>query len=137
MKNKTPLTIRFIAWLFPKLERFAPSLANKYFIYIFFTPFHYREPEKEREFLKTAKQFRITSDNKAVQCYRWGDKGPRIMLIHGWAGRTGQFRKIIPALLDAGFQVVAFDGPAHGKSEGNGRKANGHPGVRSRDENTG
>lgn len=117
-KNKTPLTIRFIAWLFPKLERFAPSLADKYFVYIFFTPFHYKEPEKEKVFLKTAQQFRITSDNKQIQCYRWGDTGPRIMFIHGWAGRTGQFIKMIPQLVAAGFQVVAFDGPAHGKSEG-------------------
>jgi pimeloyl-ACP methyl ester carboxylesterase len=117
-KNKTPWTIRFIAWLFPKLERFAPSLANRYFIYIFFTPFHYTEPEKEKEFLKSAKAFRIVSDGKSIQCYRWGDEGPKLLLVHGWAGRTGQFRKMIPQLVGAGFQVVSFDGPAHGRSEG-------------------
>lgn len=117
-KNKTPLTIRFISWLFPRLERIAPSLANRYFIYIFFTPFHYREPEKEKVFLKTAKEFRITSDGKSIQCYRWGEAGPKVMLVHGWAGRTGQFRKMIPQLIGAGFRVVAFDGPAHGRSEG-------------------
>lgn len=118
MKNKTPFTIRFIAWLFPKLEKVAPWLANRYFIYIFFTPFHYREPEKEKEFLKSAKDFRITVDNKNIQCYRWGSTGPKIMLIHGWAGRTGQFRKMIPEFVKAGFQVVGFDGPAHGRSDG-------------------
>ncbi len=40
------------------------------------------------------------------------------MLVHGWAGRAGQFRSIIPALLAKGFQIIAFDGPAHGRSEG-------------------
>ena len=118
MKNKTPFTIRFIAWLFPKLETFAPWLANRYFIYIFFTPFHYREPDKEKQFLKSAKEFRVTVDNKSVQCYRWGNKGPKLLLVHGWAGRTGQFRKMIPQFVDAGFQVIAFDGPAHGRSDG-------------------
>jgi pimeloyl-ACP methyl ester carboxylesterase len=44
--------------------------------------------------------------------------GEKIMLVHGWAGRAGQFRTIIPALLAKGFQVIAFDGPAHGRSEG-------------------
>jgi pimeloyl-ACP methyl ester carboxylesterase len=117
-KNKTPLMIRFVGWLFPKLERIAPALADKYFIYIFFTPFHYREPEKEREFLTSATAFAISVDNKHVQCYRWGAAGPKVMLVHGWAGRAGQFRKIIPQLIDAGFQVIAFDGPAHGRSEG-------------------
>ena len=38
--------------------------------------------------------------------------------MHGWAGRATQFRKFIPPLIDAGFRVVGFDGPAHGDSEG-------------------
>jgi pimeloyl-ACP methyl ester carboxylesterase len=117
-KNKTPIAIRVVAWLFPKLERIAPSLANRYFIHIFFTPFHYQEPEKEKEFIKSAKKFEVQLMNKRVQCYRWGDVGPKVMLVHGWAGRTGQFRALIPALVNAGFQAIAFDGPAHGRSEG-------------------
>lgn len=117
-KNQTPLAIRLVKWLFPKLEKIAPSLANRYFIHIFFTPFHYNEPGKEREFLKTSKTFEITAANKRVQCYRWGTSGPKILLVHGWAGRTGQFREIIPRLIEAGFQVIAFDGTAHGRSEG-------------------
>jgi hypothetical protein len=38
--------------------------------------------------------------------------------MHGWAGRATQFRKFIPPLNKEGFQVVGFDGPAHGQSEG-------------------
>lgn len=117
-KSKVPFTIRFIRWFFPKLERIAPSLANKYFIYIFFTPFHYREPEKEVEFLKSAEKFELTVNGKRVQCYRWSNKGPKVMFIHGWAGRTGQFRALIPSFVAAGFHVIAFDGPAHGRSDG-------------------
>lgn len=117
-KNKTPLAIRFVSWIFPKLERIAPSLANRYFIYIFFTPFHYKEPEKEKEFLSSATWFHLTMYSKRVQCYRWGNAGPRVMCVHGWAGRAGQFREMVPALVKAGFQVYAFDGPAHGRSEG-------------------
>jgi pimeloyl-ACP methyl ester carboxylesterase len=68
--------------------------------------------------MKTATEFSITVNGKYIQCYRWGETGPKVLLVHGWAGRAGQFRKMIPALLKAGFQVVAFDGPAHGKSDG-------------------
>ena len=117
-KNKTPLALRIVPWLFPKVEAIAPSLAHKYFIHLFYTPFHYKTPEKEKEIIKASKEFSITINNKRVQCYRWGTMGPRIMVVHGWAGRAGQFRAIIPALLAKGFQVVAFDGPAHGRSEG-------------------
>ncbi|MEK6780062.1 MAG: alpha/beta hydrolase [Bacteroidota bacterium] len=41
-----------------------------------------------------------------------------MLLVHGWAGRAGQFRKFIPKLLENNFRAVAFDGPAHGSSEG-------------------
>ncbi|HZY80780.1 MAG TPA: alpha/beta hydrolase [Cyclobacteriaceae bacterium] len=117
-KDKTPLAIRFVRWAYPKVEKIFPALAHRYFIHVFYTPFHYTPPESEKTFMKTAKEFSITVGGKYIQCYRWGESGPKVLLVHGWAGRAGQFRKIIPALLAAGFQVVAFDGPAHGKSEG-------------------
>jgi pimeloyl-ACP methyl ester carboxylesterase len=41
------------------------------------------------------------------------------LFVHGWAGRATQFKRFFPVLIKAGFRVVAFDGPAHGKSEGN------------------
>jgi len=117
-KNKTPFALRFIQWFFPKLEALAPSLAHRYFIHLFYTPFHYKLPEKEEQLLKTSKEFTVTVDGKRIQCYRWGTMGRKVLLVHGWAGRAGQFRSMIPALLTHGFQAVAFDGPAHGKSEG-------------------
>jgi pimeloyl-ACP methyl ester carboxylesterase len=117
-KNKVPFILRFIHWFFPKLEIIAPSLAHRYFIHIFYTPLHYKTPEKEIELLKTAKEFSLTYDGKQIQCYKWGTMGPKVLLVHGWAGRAGQFRSIIPALLAKGFQPIAFDGPAHGRSQG-------------------
>lgn len=118
-KNKVPLALKIIPWLYPKLEAIAPSLAHKYFIHIFYTPFRYKEPEKEKELINVAHRFSVTiSNNIRIQCYRWGSMGPKIFLVHGWAGRAGQFRGIIPALLSKGYQCVALDGPAHGRSDG-------------------
>ncbi len=117
-KNKVPFLLRLIPWLFPKLEAVAPSLAHRYFIHLFYTPFKYQTPEKEKEILKASTGFHVIVDGKRIQCYRWGSTGRKVMLVHGWAGRAGQFRGIIPSLLAHGFQCVAFDGPAHGKSEG-------------------
>lgn len=118
-KNKVPLALKIIPWVYPKLEAIAPSLAHKYFIHLFYTPFRYQEPEKEKELIKTAHRFSVTiTNNITIQCYRWGSMGPKVLLVHGWAGRAGQFRSIIPALLAKGYQCVAFDGPAHGRSDG-------------------
>jgi pimeloyl-ACP methyl ester carboxylesterase len=54
-----------------------------------------------------------------VQCYQWGDETkPYVLVVHGWAGRSTQFRCFIPQFGKAGYRVIGFDGPAHGKSEG-------------------
>lgn len=49
--------------------------------------------------------------------YEWG-QGPAVLLVHGWgANATHMGRMVLPLVL-AGFRVVAFDAPAHGRSSG-------------------
>lgn len=47
----------------------------------------------------------------------WG-QGPAVLLVHGWGGRSGQLHAFVPPLVEAGYRVVALDGPAHGESPG-------------------
>jgi len=49
---------------------------------------------------------------------RWGHRGPVVLAIHGWEGRAAQFRSIGEAVAAHGFQLVAMDAPAHGRSPG-------------------
>ena len=116
-KDKTPPLLKLIKWGFPKLEKIAPILAYRYFIKIFFTPLRYAIPEKEKEIASKAEKFTFEVNGKKVQGYKWG-QGPIVIFIHGWAGRATQFRKFIELFTMNGFQTVAFDGPAHGLSEG-------------------
>lgn len=53
---------------------------------------------------------------------RWGEHGPRILALHGWEGRASQFRGLGERLAARGYQLVALDAPAHGRSPG--REAN-------------
>ncbi len=116
-KDKTPLPLKIVRWLYPKVERVFPAVAHRYFIKVFFTPLHYGIPEKERKAETFAEKFSIEVAGKTIQCYTWG-KGKPVLLVHGWAGRTTQFRRFVKPLTAAGFQVVGFDGPAHGNSSG-------------------
>lgn len=52
-----------------------------------------------------------------LSALRWGS-GPTVLLMHGWEGRPTQFAGLIGALVEAGYGVVALDGPAHGRSPG-------------------
>lgn len=111
--------IRLIRKVFPVMESLSPGLATRVFSQLFFTPFHYGFPEKEREWIMKANSSVLTIDGRNIQIYEWGDsKNPYLLLIHGWAGRGTQFRKFITPALNLGYRIVAFDGPAHGKSQG-------------------
>jgi pimeloyl-ACP methyl ester carboxylesterase len=116
-RSKVPFLLRVVRWGFPKLEKVAPWLAKKYFIRIFFTPLNYKVPEKELVAEQKAEKFEVYLDKKKIQCYSWGE-GPVVLVAHGWAGRATQFRKFIEPFTSAGFKVVGFDGPAHGRSDG-------------------
>src|SRR5262245_28927912 len=118
-RDKTPLLIRLMQWVFPKLERWVPTLAERMFRLVFYVPIGYPVPEKEREAEARAKRISLTAAGKRVQGYSWGSEGhPYVLFMHGWAGRTTQFRKFLDPLIREGFRAVGFDGPAHGKSEG-------------------
>jgi pimeloyl-ACP methyl ester carboxylesterase len=117
-QNKTPLPLRIIPVVFPWIEKFAPWVADRFFIYLFFTPMKYRTPEKEKKAESFSEQFTIRVLEKNIQCYRWGNADKTVLVIHGWAGRATQFRRFVKPLMKAGYQVVGFDGPAHGKSDG-------------------
>lgn len=116
-KPQIPFALRTIKWMFPKVERIAPRLASRWFIKLFFSPPKFPFPKQEKAVINEAQRFNIKINNHTVQCYRWGS-GPVVLLVHGWAGRAGQFRTFIPFLTNAGYQVIAFDAPAHGLTEG-------------------
>ena len=116
-KFHIPLAIRFIRWALPRLEMIAPNAAHNWFVKLFFSPPRYTIPQAEREVLQQAQRSKLYIADVPVEVYTWGS-GPVVLLVHGWAGRASQFRNFVPYLTDRGYQVVAFDAPAHGNSKG-------------------
>src|SRR5258706_9279956 len=54
-----------------------------------------------------------------IATWRWGSRdAPAVILAHGWGGCAAQMRAFVFPLLSAGYQVIAYDQPAHGVSEG-------------------
>ncbi len=118
-KSNIPFLLRAVRWLYPKLEKWMPLLADRIFRLVFYVPLSYPVPEKEREVAASANKSTLRVGNKAIQLYGWGDKSrPYVLFVHGWAGRATQFRKFIPAVNEAGYYVLGLDGPAHGMSSG-------------------
>jgi len=60
----------------------------------------------------------IPSPHGDLAAWVWGDGPKTALLVHGWAGRGLQLGAFVEPLVDAGYRVVAYDGPAHGESPG-------------------
>ncbi|MDK8462570.1 alpha/beta fold hydrolase [Marinobacter sp. SS13-12] len=54
---------------------------------------------------------------RTIPVYSWG-QGPAILGVHGWAGAGIQFGAWVNPLVEAGYRVVLFDAPAHGRAQG-------------------
>ena len=48
----------------------------------------------------------------------WGESGPLVLALHGWRGRTTQFRPLAARLVTKGMRTLALDLPGHGSSVG-------------------
>ena len=71
---------------------------------------------EDRQVLDAAKRFQFGHDPQRV-AWRWGS-GPTVVLAHGWGGRGAQMVKLAAAIANSGYEVVVFDGQAHGESPG-------------------
>ncbi len=78
--------------------------------------------EKLGPLLGQAEASRIGTPDAIVQTYLWRtDSAPsrgRVLLIHGWTGQALIMGLFVRPLLQAAFDVVALDLPAHGRSTG-------------------
>jgi len=98
------------------LASLSPSLTAALARQLMFRVRRFPRPAWEEELLATAARHqRIPLRDGQLWTWSWGE-GPPVLLVHGWEGRGTQLGRFIPALLDRGLGVVAFDGPGHGLS---------------------
>ncbi len=97
----------------------APRFAVKQAMDRFMTPPRFPQPEAEHALLANAAAMDLVMPLGSIRAWRFGERAaPVILFSHGWGGRGAQFRSFVPALLDAGYQVILFDHIGHGQSTG-------------------
>jgi alpha-beta hydrolase superfamily lysophospholipase len=76
-------------------------------------------PRREKPWMEGATEEFMEIEGYRIATYTWGPKdAPAVLLVHGWEGRGSQMGAFVAPLREAGYRVVAFDAPAHGKSDG-------------------
>jgi pimeloyl-ACP methyl ester carboxylesterase len=100
------------------LELVSKKLAAKFV----FSLFQKTNPSKvrkiEQRILDSVNRYFLQSQHGKVAVYRWGKGRKTVVLVHGWNARATRFYRIINALRGCGYQVIAFDIPGHGESDG-------------------
>jgi len=102
------------------LARISPIKAGKVGLELFCTPRKGRVlTAKEMRFIKGAEEtIALPFENYTLNMYRWGKGERKLMLAHGYESNTSRWRALVPLLVREGYEVVAFDAPAHGLSGG-------------------
>jgi len=115
--RRPSLAVRLIRTAFATLGSLFPRVAGRRAYRLWFRTHRRPESAAETRWLQTAHRSTVQVDQTEVVTYRWG-VGPTVLLVHGWNGRGIQLGGLAQALAAAGYQAVAFDAPAHGRSPG-------------------
>ncbi|MEJ2361042.1 MAG: alpha/beta fold hydrolase [Gammaproteobacteria bacterium] len=119
-KNRAPLKLLLMQQGFRGLGLLVPSLAARLAYRQWSATRRFRESEHDRRWRVQARLQMLDHPCGRIAVYHWGQPDrPVVICVHGWNGRASQFASMLPMLLRAGYQVVAFDAPGHGKSQGN------------------
>lgn len=119
-KTHTPMKLMLVRLGFRILGLLAPALAAAWAYRLWSSTHRFRESEHDRRWRQQARLQVLPHRYGRIAIYHWGEpERPVVLCVHGWNGRASQFSSMLPALLKAGYQVVAFDAPGHGNSAGN------------------
>ncbi|WP_300025859.1 alpha/beta hydrolase [uncultured Maribacter sp.] len=103
--------LNVLVWLSPK------KAAKKAFL-VFIKVRKGRVLPHQKTFLDNAKLEVLSLDKNDIQVYNWHGNKETVLLVHGWESNTWRWHKLIAKLQKVGYNIVAFDAPAHGYSSG-------------------
>ena len=69
-------------------------------------------------FLATAKSVTRQINRLDIREYQWEGSGETVLLVHGWESNAGRWRNLVKKLIQADYNIIAFDAPGHGRSSG-------------------
>ncbi len=85
---------------------------------IFCTPFRKAKKKTPRVFEK-AEKLSFECEGNIIKGYRFNHPAEKkVLIIHGFESTVRNFDRYVTPLIRKGYEVLAFDGPAHGRSTG-------------------
>jgi pimeloyl-ACP methyl ester carboxylesterase len=118
MKIKQFLAIKLIRTKIKLLSLLSSRRAAEEAFRLFSTPLKQKKTTKPAAF-NLAEQLYLKLYGLKVKGYRWNkNKREKVLILHGFSSSAYKFSHYVAPLIEKGYQVIAFDAPAHGSSEG-------------------
>jgi len=118
MKFKQKVALRYIQTKFRLLASISKKKAAEKAFELFCTP-QFRNVKKLPAIFEEAEKLNFKFQHFNIVGYCWNKGGSRkALVIHGFESSVINFDKYINALIKKGYEVLAFDAPAHGRSSG-------------------
>jgi len=116
-KNTSPILLRT---LFSLGSWIAPRATIARAVRIFCTPSASARRRAFEADEEGAQSFALDVGAHRVQVYQWGDPSSQayVLIAHGWSDFALRFLPLVKTLRAAGYAVVTFDQPGHGRSSG-------------------
>lgn len=99
----------------------SPRKAAEQAFRVFCTPYSRGIKQKEPAIFHKAIRHSLFFEGLNTKGFQWmpdEPNGQKILIVHGFGSYSYKFEKYIQPLLKKGFEILAFDAPAHGMSEG-------------------
>lgn len=98
----------------------APRFASKKALNLFATPRKGRYTNKQMQLIDSATLNTLEYEGLEIAVYYWtgNETAKTILLVHGWESNASRWHYLLEPLREEGYNIVAIDAPAHGKSGG-------------------
>ena len=118
MKLGQKLAVAYIRTKFKLLAAISKKKAAAKAFEVFCTP-QFRNLKKLPLIFGEAEKLQFKFQEYLIAGYRWNKgAGRKALIIHGFESSVVNFDKYVNPLIKKGYEVLAFDAPAHGRSSG-------------------
>jgi pimeloyl-ACP methyl ester carboxylesterase len=121
MKLPQRIFLQYYSTKFRLLDLISPSQAAKRAFELFCTPYSKRRTYQAPGAFKHAQKLTFLLQDQHIRGFYWQPEvsnGHKVLICHGFNSYSYKFERYINPLLREGFEVFAFDAPAHGTSAG-------------------
>jgi len=112
------LLLKYVRTKFALLSAVSKTKAAQKAFHLFCTP-QYRNRKKLPPIFEKAEKLHFQFEGSTIRGYRWNHPSEKkVLILHGFESSVINFDRYVKPLTKKGYEVLAFDAPAHGRSSG-------------------